>query len=66
MGLQEEALSEYRNGLTINEKLAAADHGNAQSQINLAVSLFSFAETGDATRVHLARSFEILRQLDGE
>jgi hypothetical protein len=52
VGRQEEALSEYRNGLTINEKLAAADHGNGQSQINLAVSLFSFAETGDATRVY--------------
>jgi hypothetical protein len=65
-GTRDEALVEYRAGLLIDEKLASAQPDDPQAQIDLAVSLFSLADSGDQPRANLARCLEIMRQLKGQ
>jgi hypothetical protein len=65
LGQRNEAVTEFRSGFVIDEKLAAADPEDARWQIDLVLSLWHLAaEGGDDPRSRYSRALSILRGLD--
>ena len=65
-GAVPEALKAYRDSLAIRERLAKADPGNAQWQVDVAFSYWRLAQHGDEPKENWRKVVDSLQRLHDE
>src|SRR3954468_14357560 len=65
-GRRKDGVEAFRKTMLVFEELASLDRGNAQLQIDFAVSIFKLASAGDNSHKRYSQALKIFRQLDAE